>query len=532
MPLTGEQQAVVDVRLRPSEVFCINAYAGSGKTTTIEAYARAHSDQKFLYLVFNRSMAEEAGRRLPANVHCKTTHSLAYESLPAGKRRPGEIRPDAASRLLGLPSVVWGAFAVKTLDRFCRSTDRLIGLNHTVSFEDSDDATRDRIMRAARLLWATMWSDSSAVPVPHDAYLKRWCLNGGRLDQYDAVLLDEAQDSNPAVWQTLSERAGRGEFAILAAGDTHQSIYGWRGAVNAMEEAAAGAGRVMTLTSCFRFGQDRADDASTLIAGLKGDTTRIIGAGGAAPEDGTLCHLGRGNRTLIRAASGGTGPVSFEGASDPEEWHAAYQIGEILDVAAILDGRPAESGSAVARYFSDPEHLEQYVRGAAASGAADPRLVTSYRIAKEWGQDAPRIVEDLDRRIRPQGPGVAHFCSAHRSKGREWDSVVMLNDFPDIFTPSPSLASDPQVLVEEINLQYVAMTRARKHCAYPKRLGLWLAHQRGQDRDKAAWWNRDQAGAAAPSSNWSMDLGTGVGAGPAPSSPSSASGTGWWEAAS
>ncbi|KFX05882.1 hypothetical protein KP22_08450 [Pectobacterium betavasculorum] len=48
--------------------------------------------------------------------------------------------------------------------------------------------------------------------------------------------------------------------------------------------------------------------------------------------------------------------------------------------------------------------------------------------------------------------------TAHRSKGLEWDTVVLNDDFSDITDPLLSEAAR----TDETNLQYVATTRARK----------------------------------------------------------------------
>lgn len=54
---------------------------GTGKTTTLVKYAEQRPDLRFLYVAFNRSVALEAQRRFPYNVHCKTVHSLAFKDI-------------------------------------------------------------------------------------------------------------------------------------------------------------------------------------------------------------------------------------------------------------------------------------------------------------------------------------------------------------------------------------------------------------------------------------------------------------------
>ncbi|EPL1091298.1 3'-5' exonuclease, partial [Escherichia coli] len=48
--------------------------------------------------------------------------------------------------------------------------------------------------------------------------------------------------------------------------------------------------------------------------------------------------------------------------------------------------------------------------------------------------------------------------TAHRCKGLEWDFVQLYDDFPDVLDPE----LDPMARDDEINLLYVASTRAMR----------------------------------------------------------------------
>ena len=80
MKLTKEQQDI----LASNDDIKINAVAGSGKTTTMIAYAQSRpSESKILYLAFNKSVKMEAIKKFQSkglfNVQVETTHSLAYK---------------------------------------------------------------------------------------------------------------------------------------------------------------------------------------------------------------------------------------------------------------------------------------------------------------------------------------------------------------------------------------------------------------------------------------------------------------------
>lgn len=53
MPLTDEQRAVVESNATALQV---NAFAGTGKTTTLRAYAEARPNARILYVAFNKAV--------------------------------------------------------------------------------------------------------------------------------------------------------------------------------------------------------------------------------------------------------------------------------------------------------------------------------------------------------------------------------------------------------------------------------------------------------------------------------------------
>ena len=95
----------------------------------------------------------------------------------------------------------------------------------------------------------------------HDGYFKLWSLSQLHLD-YDFILLDEAQDSNPALLSVLSAQT----VPVVFVGDRYQQIYQWRGAVNAMESLKTAD--VASLTTSFRFGQGIANVATKILSVL------------------------------------------------------------------------------------------------------------------------------------------------------------------------------------------------------------------------------------------------------------------------
>ena len=94
MELTPEQQQIVETEF--DDVLLVNAYAGTGKTSTLVKFCEARRGKKILYMAYNSSMQKEASKKfkhLGASVFVKTMHSLAYAAIGKDyKDRLGNLR--------------------------------------------------------------------------------------------------------------------------------------------------------------------------------------------------------------------------------------------------------------------------------------------------------------------------------------------------------------------------------------------------------------------------------------------------------
>jgi hypothetical protein len=103
-------------------------------------------------------------------------------------------------------------------------------------------------------------------PCPHDFYLKVFHRDGDfykALNTFEMVLVDEGQDLSPIMLDALEHCRKR----IIIVGDTHQQIYSFRYAIDAMKRFPFDEERDLTMS--FRFGRDIAEVASLLIQETK-----------------------------------------------------------------------------------------------------------------------------------------------------------------------------------------------------------------------------------------------------------------------
>ncbi|NWX37521.1 FBH1 helicase, partial [Notiomystis cincta] len=285
LKLTHEQQRILNHKIKPDQTVKIMAFAGTGKTSTLVKYAEKFPDLKFLYLTFNKAVAEKGKKVFPRNVTCKTFHSLAYGSIgrhykDKGKLNFSKMSVFSISFLLrhreGQSLFVRGKTVSQTLENFFSSSDEEICEEHTpLWFKDThgqmkfmSPREKEINVEEAREIWHNMKKlDGDAekrYKMTCDGYLKLWQLSKPQLSGYDAIFVDEAQDCTPAIVDVVqSQKCGK-----ILVGDPHQQIYSFRGAVNTLYLLPHT--HVYYLTQSFRFGPEIAFVGSTILDVCKG----------------------------------------------------------------------------------------------------------------------------------------------------------------------------------------------------------------------------------------------------------------------
>ncbi|WP_452565863.1 UvrD-helicase domain-containing protein, partial [Paenibacillus terrae] len=296
---THEQTAAADT-FRNGDHLSLQAGAGTGKTTTLNLLAHTTSRQG-RYLAYNRAIAQDAAARFPANVRCKTAHSLAYAALGHRyTRRLNAPRRPAwqTGQALGITKTIRIAdreitqrtlsnATLRTVTHFCHSSDDTITRHHVPrlrGLEDTDHHAQlaEHVVTFARRAWSDLQHpDEGAVRFDHDHYLKMWALTRPRLET-DFLLLDEAQDTNPVVEQIFL--AQRDHAQLVMVGDSAQAIYHWRGAKDVM---TGFNGTRLALSQSFRFGPELADEANRWLR-LANAPIRLTGTPALATEVGPV----------------------------------------------------------------------------------------------------------------------------------------------------------------------------------------------------------------------------------------------------
>lgn len=488
MKLTNEQRAIVQEQSDQK----VNAVAGSGKTTTIIEYAKQRQASKgMLYIAFNKSVKLEAEQKFLraglTNVRVETAHSLAFRHvvMGSGYRVRFGYQTHELVQLLGLASKMDTVHALAIANHvnrfaafFCNSPNRKVQeLDYTSTVKDEGarklvQERYDTIEYLTRIFLAKM--DSGEIDITHDFYLKKFQLSNPSLP-YSHLLFDEGQDASAAMLDVFLKQRG----TKLIVGDTHQQIYGWRYAVNSLESVSFPS---HNLSTSFRFNGDVAALAQNILQ-LKGNICSsfvppyISGMGDASGRIGSRAFVARTNISLLDKAiellidKKKVGSIYFEGNI------SSYTYGEegtsLLDIIYLQRGAKDKVRDGLIASFDDIYEFEQYVED-----TDDVQLKSMLEMVKKYGPNLPSLINQIKQchtEDKDKSKADIVFSTVHRCKGMEYDEVSLANDFFSEEKLRREFAINPQridELNEEVNLLYVAATRARKRLNLPLDLRL------------------------------------------------------------
>ncbi|GBM02264.1 F-box DNA helicase 1 [Araneus ventricosus] len=485
--LTNEQLRILNHRLQPSQIIKIVALAGTGKTTTLIHFAQLYPQMKFLNVMFNKAVCEEAKKRFPPNVTCRTAHSLAYTVFGnrlrfklASKVRPHDLVPYIEHHAgSNLPVHSYAKLVLSTIEKFLFSTEEEIDLVHVPSSQSEvgvrnvSEADKCKILKDATLIWEKMIDrDNKQLKITHDVYLKLYQLSKPKLVGYHSIMVDEAQDCNLAMLNIVMSQ----NLPVILVGDPNQQIYGFRGAVNALESFSPT--HIYYLTKSFRFGPEIAYVASCCLEVLKTDNSNtLVGTNKPSYVDGKAegqyAIIARSNAQLFNEAI----RICCQGRLKPNEptvIHGcfagglrSYNFDQMIDIYKLLnhhDGPvPHLNDKFIARFKSFKE-LTSYARN-----VEDSDLLTKIDLV---GQHNSLIVDYISiiKEKCSYSMALANvvFSTAHKAKGLEFDTVCLTDDYPIV--PSIDYRRRRAVDAEESNIIYVALTRAKNCLILPDKL--------------------------------------------------------------
>lgn len=480
--LSPQQAAVVEWTRDGKGSAFVQAVAGAGKTTTLIELLRETSGS-VAFAAYNKKIATEISTKvnklnLGNRVRVGTFHSFGFG---AWRRIHANVKVDANGKA---DSTVAALKIPRTLESFTGklislAKQRALGLFGAVNDEskwydivDHFDMAYDvegndaLIKQGVELAMAGLQHhrDIAHELIDFDDMIYMPLVSGCRMWENDWILIDEAQDTNPAR-RALARKMLRQRGRAVFVGDKHQAIYGFTGADNdAIDQIIRDFKCIeLPLTVTFRCPKIVVEKAREIVSHIEAHDTAPEGKFSDmseqdlprqafhATDDAVLC---RKTKPLVQLAYQliriGT-PCHVEGRD----------IG--MGLLKLVNRFDATSLDALRRKLDaymeiEMEKLIAKGRETQAEALKD-RVDTVCVIAdncKSVDELRTKIVDmfqDADNEAKP----TLTLSTVHKSKGREWKRVFVLGR--NAWMPSPYARQQWQ-LDQENNLIYVAYTRA------------------------------------------------------------------------
>lgn len=450
----------------------VEAVAGSGKTTTIlESMKYINSSGEVTFLAFNRSIADELRSRVPAGVKASTFHSLGNAALNKFKKMKLNKRlvSDTLDKNFDdkYKTVFYQARQLVDLARNLGvglegeptfSTEVLYEIADQFDITPRNHKDTDLMLSVARSVMLSTMTNPKREEMDFTDMLYLPLLWNAPFPKSEILYVDEAQDLN-SIQHMMLRRALSNNGRIIAVGDTHQAIYGFRGADSSSMGTLRDifSSQELPLSISYRCPKAVVALAQSLVPHIKSADTA---------EDGTVTHMDdipdlstftvddmiicRNNAPLLSLA------LKMLGQHKPMRF-----LGDFGDKLISFARSFKTSDIQIFKSRLEEWHENETERLTAQEKWSKLEAVHDKYEAMFIVASSAKTVEDLLTilvKIFEQGNGPI-ICSIHKSKGLEAKNVFLL--FPELI-PS-KYAQKVAAIQQERNLLYVAYTRARQN---------------------------------------------------------------------
>lgn len=472
----------------------INAVAGSGKSTTIvNALKLIPEDIKVLFIAFNKDIVETLKQKVGEkdNVHITTYHSLGYSIiLEKLKNKPvldeykyrTYIRTTSDNLTLNEPNlrgfselVTYNRNVEKLVDygRFnlCQSVKEMkcIAEKYNIGLIDNECEFAVEVLKWGKEHLETIdYTDMVWIPYELDFKTMK--------HKYNWIFVDEAQDSSP-VQQELFKKCFKRGARFCAVGDSSQCINAWAGAdVEAFNNFLKMPNtKEYELPISYRCPIKVIDEAKKFVPNIQAKDGAVVGeikydVDPYSPKTGDMV-LCRNTYPLIKLY------MDFL-RINKKSYIRGKDIGDSLietintykGVDLMLNKSLMNHGlfrNLYTELFKRVDRLVEQTNMDTEEAYLSAPIMDFYDtiVSLETLSDNLVYTDDLINKIKTifndGGEGVC-LSTIHKAKGLEADNVYILAKslMPSIY------AHQEWEIISEKNLEYVAITRAKKTLHY------------------------------------------------------------------
>ena len=452
----------------------VEAKAGSGKTTTI-IQGLGRCPEPALVLAFNKSIATELESRLAAAPASQPHTAATFNSV--GHRALGKM---LRKRLTLNTKKIPGLLADLDLPLAIRyEAERIIDRARTIGLVPAscsvpglvpdDDATWDQLLSesspdlTADLLRPILeksfaLATAGTIDFADQLYMPVVC--SAPFARFPTVVCDEAQDISPIQHEIL-QRSLAYKAALVTVGDTHQAIYAFRGADSRSMASLRTRfpGTTLPLSVSYRCPIAIIEHVQRWVPDILAAPTAIDGLVEFLDTDWTLADIPFGSFILCRNNAPLLG-VAIQALTTGTPFSLSSRDigGQLTGLLKKLAPRPTSTTTFLSALSA---HSAREVARRPRSQAYWSDITDCFTVLSQSANDTARLQHNLDAIFKAPPSARLTLSTIHKAKGLESDNVVILNR--GLFGRFAKTEEDKQ---QEINLQYVAATRARRRLAY------------------------------------------------------------------
>lgn len=497
-----QQQAFFDWGLNGTGNAFVEAVAGAGKTTSLleltSLLLSTTHKIRIIIVAYSKKIATELTgkikeRKMPfPAVSASTFHSFGFKAWMFHTRNNCKFNGFKIKNILDgfnqteNMSVGYNAFVAELVSL---AKQHVLGPNDDIerfreivahhdlySNLDKDHNAREGIEWAIRTLKAS--NDQARNVMDYDDMIYLPVYFDIKVFQHDFVLVDEAQDTNPARRKLAAKMIFPGHGRLIFVGDRHQAIFGFTGADNNSVDVIVNTFKCkqLPLTVSYRCPKlivaqaqqfvDHIQSADTANDGVveeieRGDFEKNFPQ--FDKKDAVLCRKTAPLVSLAYQLIAKGIACHVEGRDITSQIKALISKWRIKRADKFLEKLEDWEQTQVARLTEKKKET--------AAQAIQDRCET-IRILADGCQTVQCIIDKVDSIFGDSDsddPKEKAKCdnltlsTVHKSKGREFPTVYILGW--NEYMPSP-MAKQAWEKDQEKNLQYVAITRAEKKLVY------------------------------------------------------------------
>lgn len=474
----------------------VKACPGSGKTSVIVEAARfIPPNERSIFLAYNKAIAKELETRLPAHVKASTTHSVAFRVLTANGAKFAKIDGGKTSAILRETQTTFPERQLFPQIKKLVAGAKALGLVPAASVNyapkglmvDTSESWKELTDRFD-IEFENAWQEETAIGLARQI-LKRSIEIADRLIDFDDMLflpvvmgygfpkykwvvLDEGQDiaitQREIVRRLLSE-----DGHLICVADENQSVYAFRGAdsdsvANIEKEFNCDT---LPLSICYRCAKSIVREAKTIVPDIEyADSADEGVVSHGIPKGAKLAKFFTPDKTIICPYNAPMVALAFKLI---RERVACRVLGKEIGkgIVTILQKLQADNAKDAASKLDEYYMAEMARLGDKENQQAilQDKVETLHVFLDEAApnETIDAVITQIETLFADEaGRGMVTLMTGHRSKGLQFQKVVLLDSGRLYGTSRKGKPIPPREIKQRMNLLFVMLTRAQSEMTF------------------------------------------------------------------